>query len=59
MRSHGVPNFPDPNSRGAFDYQQIEQHVKQFDANSPLVGHAADACKPYQPGSVHAIAAKP
>jgi hypothetical protein len=59
MRSHGLPNFPDPDSQGAFDYAQIEAFVHQFTANSPLVVQAAKACKTYQPGSIHAIPGQP
>jgi hypothetical protein len=54
LRAHGIPNFPDPSSQAAFDYAQVEHYVDQFDANSPLVVHAAHACRPYQPGSIDA-----
>jgi hypothetical protein len=55
VRSHGLPNFPDPNSQGAFDYAQVKYYVDQFNANLPLVVHAAHACKSHQPGSIPAI----
>jgi hypothetical protein len=38
MRSHGLPNFPDPNSQGAFD-------SSKFDENSPAFQAASNACK--------------
>jgi hypothetical protein len=30
MRSHGVPNFPDPNAHGAFDFTGINMTSPQF-----------------------------
>lgn len=50
LRSHGVPSFPDPNSRGAFD-------SSKFDDNSPAFQTASHACKSVEPtGPVSAVA---
>ncbi|MGO9789315.1 MAG: hypothetical protein ACLP8S_07280 [Solirubrobacteraceae bacterium] len=38
MRSHGLPNFPDPNARGAFDRSQ-------FNENTPAFQTASKACQ--------------
>jgi hypothetical protein len=38
MRSHGLPSFPDPNARGAFD-------SSKFDENSPAFQTAGNACQ--------------
>jgi hypothetical protein len=49
LRSHGVSNFPDPNSQGAFD-------SSKFDSSSPAFQTASKACKSLQPtGSVSAV----
>ncbi len=49
MRSHGVPNFPDPNSQGAFD-------SSKFDPTSPAFQTASTACLSLQPtGSLSAV----
>jgi len=51
IRSHGLPSFPDPNSRGAFD-------SSRFDDSSPAFQTAADACKSLEAamgGSVSAV----
>lgn len=49
LRSHGVPSFPDPNGRGAFD-------SSKFDPTSPAFQTAGKACMSLQPtGSVSAV----
>jgi hypothetical protein len=42
VRSHGVPNFPDPSSNGAFNASSINLHSAQ-------VQSAQNACKSLQP----------
>jgi hypothetical protein len=42
MRSHGLPDFPDPDSSGGFPMPQ------NIDPNSPQYQAAANACKAYQ-----------
>jgi hypothetical protein len=41
MRAHGLPNFPDPNSQGAFDSSRM-------DDSSPAFTTASNACKSYE-----------
>jgi hypothetical protein len=50
MRLHGLPNFPDPDSRGAFD-------SSKFNDSSPAFQAARNACKPMEAamGSVSAV----
>ncbi len=43
MRSHGVSDFPDPNSNGRFGGQ-----IKNLDPNSPTYEAAKTACQPYR-----------
>jgi hypothetical protein len=38
MRSHGLPNFPDPNGQGAFDRSE-------FDESTPAFQSASKACQ--------------
>jgi hypothetical protein len=45
MRSHGVPNFPDPNSSGAFSKSQVDQLA----ASSPQFPPAHRACEQLLP----------
>ena len=42
MRSHGVPNFPDPNADGSVTFSGVNP-------DSPSFRHAQDACKKYMP----------
>ena len=42
LRSHGLPNFPDPDAQGAFD-------SSRFDESSPAFQTASNACKSLQP----------
>jgi hypothetical protein len=42
MRSHGLPNFPDPDAQGVFD-------SAGFDENSPAFQTASNACRSLQP----------
>jgi len=50
IRAHGLPSFPDPNSRGAFD-------SSKFDDSSPAFQTARNACKSLEAamGSVSAV----
>jgi hypothetical protein len=49
LRTHGVPRFPDPDRRGAFD-------SSKFDDRSPAFQAAAKACAAQQPaGAVEAV----
>jgi hypothetical protein len=49
MRSHGVPNFPDPEESNGFISLRIAPGV---DPNSPQYQSASSACKQYTPGGV-------
>jgi hypothetical protein len=42
MRSHGLPDFPDPNSQGAFD-------SSRFNETSPAFNTASTACASQRP----------
>ena len=44
MRSHGVPRFPDPNSKGQIDASSIAN------LNSPQYRQAQDVCRSLAPG---------
>jgi hypothetical protein len=49
LRTHGVPGFPDPDRRGAFD-------SSKFDDGSPAFQAASQACAAQQPaGAVVAV----
>jgi hypothetical protein len=49
LRTHGVPSFPDPDRRGAFD-------SSRFDDGSPAFQAAGKACAAQQPpGAVAAV----
>ena len=49
LRTHGVPSFPDPDRRGAFD-------SSRFDDGSPAFQAASKACASQQPaGAVAAV----
>ena len=53
MRSHGVPSFPDPNDRGAFD-------SAKFNDTTPAFHAASKACTSLQPtGAVSAAPGSP
>jgi hypothetical protein len=43
MRSHGLSTFPDPNSQGAFDRNEIDE-------SSPAFETASNGCKSLDPG---------
>lgn len=45
MRSHGLPEFPDPNSQGGFDLQD-----PGFSPDSPQYQSASEACQHYLAG---------
>ncbi|HEY4028635.1 MAG TPA: hypothetical protein VGO86_19565, partial [Candidatus Dormibacteraeota bacterium] len=32
MRTHGFPNFPDPDSQGAFDSSRFDHNAPQFES---------------------------
>jgi hypothetical protein len=44
MRSHGVPNFPDPSG------DNLRVSVSQIDPNSPIVKRASNRCSHLAPG---------
>jgi hypothetical protein len=48
MRSHGVPNFPDPNSKGEITLDSSPGNG--LDLDSPQMQSAMQACKDLQPG---------
>jgi hypothetical protein len=49
LRTHGVPSFPNPDPRGAFD-------SSKFDDRSPAFQAASKACAAQQPtGAVAAV----
>lgn len=50
MRSHGVPNFPDP-STGPTGGQVINLHGSGIDPSSPAFQAAKEACQKTVPGS--------
>ena len=53
LRTHGVPRFPDPDRRGAFD-------SSKFDDRSPAFQAAAKACAAQQPdGAIEAVPGRP
>lgn len=43
MRSHGVPNWPDPNSSGVFDKAKVT--TQQVEVSSSQLQRAQDACQ--------------
>jgi hypothetical protein len=50
MRSHGVPNFPDPTT-GPLGEQVINMHGTGIDPQSPTYQEASEACQKLFPGS--------
>ena len=50
MRSHGVPNFPDPGT-GLVGEQVIDLRGRDIDVNSPTFQAASKACQKVVPGS--------
>jgi hypothetical protein len=50
MRSHGVPNFPDP-STGPVGEQVIDLRRTGIDLSSPTFQAASEACQKIVPGS--------
>jgi hypothetical protein len=49
MRSHGVPNFPDPNSNGMIQIQGGSNSSNGLDPNSPAFQTASKDCQSKQP----------
>jgi hypothetical protein len=49
MRSHGVPDFPDPNSNGQIQISGGPNSSTGFDPNSPAFQTANKACQSKQP----------
>lgn len=47
MRSHGVTDFPDPNSAGGYDLRS-----RNIDRNSPQYQSAASACQALRPPGI-------
>jgi hypothetical protein len=50
MRSHGVPNFPDPGGAGGGAAGGVAIVPAGIDTSSPAVKHAMSACKRLLPG---------
>lgn len=50
MRSHGVPNFPDPNSNGGFSGTSNQGGGGAVDPNSPQYQAAQRTCQKLLPG---------
>jgi hypothetical protein len=50
MRSHGITNFPDPDSSGGFHVAAIR--ADGVDVTTPQFQAAATACEQYQPGDI-------
>jgi hypothetical protein len=50
LRSHGVPNWPDPNSSGVFDKSKLTLH--QLGVSSSRLQSAQTACKHLAPNGV-------
>ena len=48
MRSHGIPDFPDPDAQGRMQIQVSPG--SDLEPNSPLYQAAVKACRQYQPG---------
>lgn len=62
MRSHGVPNFPDPGSGGRINLQiqrtPNSTSVNGVEVNGPAFQSAMQACRSYLPGGGHPSAAQ-
>jgi hypothetical protein len=61
MRSHGVPNFPDPDSKGRILITQgtdANGNKTGVDTNSPQFKRAAQACRKFQPNGGRPTAAQ-
>jgi hypothetical protein len=61
MRSHGVPNFPDPDSEGRFKLVSGVGPGGQktgVDTNSPEFKRADEACRKFQPSGTQPTAAQ-
>jgi hypothetical protein len=50
MRTHGITNFPDPDSSGGFHVAAIR--ALGVDVTSPQFQAAATACEQYQPSDI-------
>jgi hypothetical protein len=52
MRSHGLPNFPDPqiSTSGGGVAVRIQVGGRGLDKNSPALQRAQQACRQYLPG---------
>jgi hypothetical protein len=58
MRSHGVPDWPDPTSGSAgWGFNLV--HVHGFDPNSPQIDHKMDECDPVLPAGIGVPLARP
>jgi hypothetical protein len=61
MRSHGVPNFPDPDSKGRIlitSGVDANGHKTGVDTNSPQFARARNACQKFQPNGGRPSAAQ-
>jgi hypothetical protein len=59
MRSHGVPNFPDPGSTGQIRLDPRKLAESGIDVDSPRFKRAARACLRLQPKGARATARQP
>lgn len=50
MRKHGVPNFPDPNSKGAIELHSSSGNANSINPNSPQYRAAQKDCERLAPG---------
>ena len=50
MRAHGIPDFPDPNSQGNFDFAVPKGSGSGLDPHNPRFQAANQACQHSQPG---------
>jgi hypothetical protein len=58
MRSHGVPNWPDPTYDSAgWGFNLV--HVHGFDPNSPQIDHKMSECSRQLPAGVGVPLARP
>jgi hypothetical protein len=53
VRSHGEPNFPDPNAQGQFSVSTVA--ASGIDPQSPQLGRAVRACEKDLPKSAPAV----
>jgi hypothetical protein len=59
MRSHGVPNWPDPTYDSAAGWGFNLVHVHGFDPNSPQIDHKMSECSQMLPAGVRVPLSRP